>query len=83
MPKIEGYHPVCLRCGDDNETPRYKWCPDCRAEERARKGKRKPDLVNPCGMSYVETVRAGDSKDALPDGMRVGPGHALGWYELI
>lgn len=83
MPKIEGHHPICLCCNDDNETPEYKWCSDCRLEERIREANHKPFQTNACGMAYVEIVRAGDPKDMLPDGMRVRPGHAPGWYEFI
>lgn len=92
MPKIEGYHPVCHNCGDDNEEPKYKWCPGCRMKERVRRrreriqrGDRRPSpaLMNPCGMGYVETVRAGDPTDTLPDGFQVRPGHKEGWWEII
>jgi len=90
MPEIEGYHPICCQCGDDNREQRYKWCPACWEEERIkrdgynRKGGHGLSLVNPCGMGYVETVRADGPKDTLPpEGIRVRPGHAEGWWEIV
>jgi len=89
MPKLEGHHPYCHNCGDENDTPRYKWCPACReAERRKKRRQRDSDGVqrqktNACGLHYVDLVDAASPADALPDGLRVKPGHAEGWFELI
>jgi hypothetical protein len=89
MPKLEGHHPYCHSCGGDNETPRYKWCPDCReAERRKKRCQRNSDGVqkqktNACGLHYIQIVDAAAPTDALPGGLRVRPGHAPGWLEVI
>jgi len=89
MPKLEGHHPYCHNCGDDNETPRYKWCLACRkAERRKKRRQRNSDGVqkqktNACGLHYCDMVNAAGPTDALPDGLRCRPGHKPGWVELM
>lgn len=87
MPKIEGYHPVCHCCNNDNDTPKYKWCSHCRRIERIKyqqRGKTNPTQTNACGLGYTEMVDAGDIKDTLqPEGLQVEPGHKPGWWRII